>query len=140
VRQELRLDADAGVGHGDLDLRLRAGERHPNAPAPRGELDRVRQQVPDGLLEPAGIAVHRTGGGIERGLQPQVLRFRRGRHRLDRGAHHLHRQQLVDVEADLAGGDAAHLEELVDQPHLQAGVAFDDVERLRELGIGGGAL
>ena len=39
---------------------------------------------------------------------------------------------LLHVEADLAGDDAAHVEQVVDQLGLGAGVALDGVEALGE--------
>ena len=50
MRQELRLDAGAGVGDADLDVRSRAVQRDPDPAAFRGELDRVGHQVTDHLL------------------------------------------------------------------------------------------
>src|SRR5262249_61284054 len=46
VRKERRVDALAGVTHGDLDVRVDALEDDLDAPAPGREPDRVRQQVP----------------------------------------------------------------------------------------------
>ena len=56
VWQEARRDALAGVG--DANLRLAAGlnDVHVDAPAGRGELDGVREEVPHHLLEAVGVA------------------------------------------------------------------------------------
>src|SRR5438128_3708762 len=54
VRNELRRDPDARVGDDDLDARLGARETHAHAAARRRELDRVREQVPDDLLQTIG--------------------------------------------------------------------------------------
>ena len=65
VRNELRLDADAGVGHADLDVGVHALEQDLDLAVLRRELDGVGQQVPDDLLKPARIAGDRPGRGIE---------------------------------------------------------------------------
>src|SRR5262249_12400145 len=51
VREKIRTDALTGVAHGDLDLRLALSQLHLHASAPRCELDRVREQVPNDLLQ-----------------------------------------------------------------------------------------
>src|SRR5262249_61420544 len=51
VREKIRTDALTGVAHGDFDLRLALSQLHLHAPASRCELDRVREQVPDDLLQ-----------------------------------------------------------------------------------------
>ena len=60
VRQERRLDADAGVGDDQRVVLAVAAERHRDAAARRRELHRVREQVPDHLLQPIGIAERRA--------------------------------------------------------------------------------
>ena len=55
-REELGMDPLAGVGHPDLEDRVRARrDRTSTRPLRRGELDRVRDEVPDDLLEPVRI-------------------------------------------------------------------------------------
>jgi hypothetical protein len=44
--QEFRLDAEAGVLHDDLHVRVHALQDYLDAPARRRELDGIRQQVP----------------------------------------------------------------------------------------------
>ena len=73
-RQELRLNADAGVADDDLDVRVDALEPHLHAAALRRELDGVRQQVPDHLLQAIGIAGDRADARIEQRLHPHALR------------------------------------------------------------------
>src|SRR6185503_14950876 len=55
MRQEPRLDADPGVGNGNLDLSVGAGQSRIDSAAFIGEFDGVRQQVPDCLLQSACI-------------------------------------------------------------------------------------
>src|SRR5437667_3050726 len=48
-REKVRSNAAAGVAYGDLDLGIGARELELDPPAPRCELDGVRQEVPDDL-------------------------------------------------------------------------------------------
>jgi hypothetical protein len=91
----------------------------------RRELHGVAQQVPEHLLEATGVAGD-DDAGVEHLLEahaPGLGRGPRGLHRLldqRRQVHALH------VEAHLAGGDAAHVQQVVDELRLDAGVALDD--------------
>ena len=53
----LRRYADAGVGHGHLQLVPAPPRGHGDPAAVRGELDRVREQVDHHLLEPQLVGV-----------------------------------------------------------------------------------
>ena len=66
VRQEIRIDAASGICHDDLDEPgLRAANGHLDTTACRREPHGIRQQVPDDLLQPAGIGrVVRAAGSI----------------------------------------------------------------------------
>src|SRR6185312_17285219 len=55
VGEEARGDAPAGVADHDLDAGAVAAAARLHASPLRRELDRVRQEVGDDLLEPAGI-------------------------------------------------------------------------------------
>ena len=73
MRNEFRLDADAGVGDADLDMRVHALEHDLDLAVLRRELDGVRQQIPDDLLKTARIAGDRPGRRIEEFLEPDAL-------------------------------------------------------------------
>src|SRR5207247_2379650 len=64
VRQELRTDAGARVRHDDACLARPGFEHHVDATARWRELDRVRQEVPDDLLE--AVRIDRGGHGRSR--------------------------------------------------------------------------
>src|SRR6185295_12742316 len=49
VRDELRMNADAGIADHDLDIASVAAHREIDHAVSRRELDRVREQVPDDL-------------------------------------------------------------------------------------------
>ena len=56
VRQELGRDADAGVADGDFQVRVDALEPDLHLAAAVGELHRIRQQIPQHLLQAFRIA------------------------------------------------------------------------------------
>ena len=60
VRQEVRTNADARVADDDFDVRVHAFEPDLDAPFLRRELHRIRQKIPDDLLQSIGIARDRT--------------------------------------------------------------------------------
>src|SRR5262249_51332277 len=59
--QELRLDAFARVTYEDAEELRVAPDPQFDAPAFGREFDRVREQVPDHLLQPRGVAQHDCG-------------------------------------------------------------------------------
>src|SRR5690348_4811231 len=56
VRQKLFADALASIRNTNLNRAANARNLHPNTPATRSKLHRVRQQIPNHLLEPVAIA------------------------------------------------------------------------------------
>ena len=62
VRQEHRIDALAGIDNLDLQIVFRGYDEEIDATALGRELDRVREQIPDHLLEPANVSVHGPHG------------------------------------------------------------------------------
>ena len=131
MRQELRRDAFAGVADAQLDVRVDALEANLHASVPRRELDRIRQQVPDNLLQPLRIAGNRNARLIDGGLQPDALRRRRRRHGLERLLNHARQVDGPDVEPQFAGDDPRHVEDIADQLFLEPRVAFDRLENRR---------
>jgi hypothetical protein len=55
VGEEFGLDADAGVGDADLDVRVDPLEEHLHPAALGREFDGVGEEVPDDLLQAIGI-------------------------------------------------------------------------------------
>ena len=56
VREKLRSDADAVVGHSHLEIPARRSRRHADVAARRSELQRVAEKIDEHLLEPAHVA------------------------------------------------------------------------------------
>src|SRR5689334_24008842 len=52
VRQELPTDAAACIGHTHLNCGTSPSDLHTNTPTPVSKLHRIRQQIPNHLLEP----------------------------------------------------------------------------------------
>ena len=69
VRQELHTDAGARVRNDDARLAWPRLEGHVDAAARRRELDRVRQEVPDDLLEP--VRIDQGGRGRRRQMRAE---------------------------------------------------------------------
>jgi hypothetical protein len=65
VRQKFRRDAFAVVGDDDFDVRIDLFEPHLHFPVALGKLYRVREQIPDDLLQAVGVAGNRSGVRIE---------------------------------------------------------------------------
>ena len=117
----------------DLGVRTFAVEREMNAAAGGRELDRVRQQVPDDLLQAIGIAHHGSAVDDLR-CEIDVLRLRRRPQSIDRRLDHRFELDRPEVDPELAGDDAGNVEDVGDQLFLHMGVAFDGFERARHAG------
>ena len=94
------------------------------------ELDRIRQQVPDDLLQAAGVAGDERGAA--RGVDAQRDPPRVGG-RLDRVHRGLDDGGEIDrlhLEPHRAANHPGHVEQVLDELRLHARVAVDDVQRL----------
>ena len=132
-----RVDADAGVGDGDLqrpggvvvgvdgDVSVRRGRG--------GELDGVLDQVPEDLLESSRVAAH-------------VVLLRREVHRraelpgdeldgadVDGAAQGGVHVDGVEVELKFSLADPCQVQQIVDEARFQLDVAADDVQPVRHL-------
>src|SRR5690349_9952631 len=106
VEEKLRIDALSRITDGDFNLGIAALQPHFNAPAFRCELDRVRQKIPDNLLEPFGVAGDRTYSRINCSLEMNVSGIGCGLHAFnDRFDYPVHFQHAY-VEAKLSRDDA----------------------------------
>ena len=125
VREELRCDPFAGVDDTYLEMRIDALEQHLNATVTRREFDRVREQVPEHLLQSTWVAIHRLCEPIEHGVKTNALRLRGGLNSLDRRLEHTTEFDPLHVQPHLARDDAAHVEQVVDDPRLGASIPLD---------------
>src|SRR3989442_3223487 len=101
IRKEVRTDALPVIS--DVDSYLRVIFRTPNgAPsAPIAELDRIRQQVPEDLLEPAAVGDDRHRG--DHRIDRDALFFSTWAERVNRGVHDGREIQFFEVQFELAG-------------------------------------
>ena len=79
------------------------------------EFDRVRQQIPDHLLQARRVATQQAERGIAGGFNEKRFRFGSRAHRVNR--HLDDRSQLdgMNFEAQFAADDARHVEDVFDQ-------------------------
>ncbi len=131
-REVLRADPRSRIPHGDLDLAAGAGERHVDAPACGRELERVGQEVADGLLQPAGIAARDFRACRHRRVQFDALLRGSRLERLHGGVHDRRGIQAVEFEREAADEDARDVEQILDQAKLHARVTVDDAEAVSD--------
>ena len=98
-------------------------------PAAGRELDGVREQVPDHLLQPVGVAEHRAGQPAE-ARRRAGCPWRRPPGATLSSAASMMRAQLdgLEVEPQLAGDDARDVEQVGDELGLGPGVALDGLQ------------
>ena len=138
VGEELRVDPFAAVDDADLEMGVDAFEQDLHGAVARGELHGVAEQVPEDLLQAIRVAGDGARQRVEGGAEADAFRVGGGLDRFDRGADDGGQIDALDVEPDLAGDDAAHVEQIFDDLRLSAGVALDDLDpfggfRRREL-------
>jgi len=93
VRQKVGTDPRAVIGDDDLGLLARALERDFDPTAFGRELDGVRQQVPDHLLQAVWVAGDRADVAPVARDEPDGFRFRRR-------MHHVHRRRYDGRQFD----------------------------------------
>ena len=102
---------------------------HRHTPAGRRELDRVREQVPDHLRQPVGVADERADSAVEFGVDPDRLGIGRRANRLDCTPHQIEQPHRPRFEPELAADRPRHVEQVVHQPRLCARIAIDGLDR-----------
>ena len=130
VRQQRRRNALAGIPHLDDDVAVRAAKRHVDPALLGRELDGVREQVPDDLLQAIGIR-HDGPGLVEHDAEVDRLRGRGRPQRGDGGGDDRRRVHLLQRDPKPAGDDTREDEEVLDELGERVGVALDRFERAR---------
>src|SRR5690242_14108705 len=130
VRQELPTDAAACIGHTHLNCGTSPSDLHTNTPTPDSKLHRIRQQIPNHLLEPVCIARNHQRRRVEKLLDLDSLRVSRRPHYVDRILHDRHNFQRVQIEIKISGDDTRHVENVVDDLRLRFGIAPDHFDSL----------
>ncbi len=99
-------------------------------PAARGrEANRVREQVPQDLLQALGISLDGTRIGIQGRVDTDSLCQRDGPEGIGHHPHELgERGQRLQLDPHSPGHDPRHVQQIVDQPSLHSCVAIDEVD------------
>ena len=116
VRQKSGLDAYAGIFDRDLDLALGAPQARFDAPAFVRELDGVREQIPDGLLQTVGVAEDHAVRRVNHLAQDDPFRFGAGPDDINGGMKDVFDHDRLGVELEAAGDDPRGVEDVLDQP------------------------
>src|SRR5262245_5774648 len=133
VRQELRLNAHAGVIDRDLDLCPSARQPPFNAPAFVREFDRVREQIPDGLLQTVRVAEDQVALILNDGVQVDSFRFGAGSDNLNGRLKDLPDIDGTGVELESACDDSRSVEDLIDQLRLRSCASFNHLQCMVQL-------
>jgi hypothetical protein len=115
VRQKTGDDPASRVGDAQYDLGIRSRQGDLDASVGGRELDRVREQVGDDLLQPIGVATDADRAAVYRANDADALPFGRRRERIDRTRDDGTDVDRLQPERHLAGHDAGDVEQVVDQ-------------------------
>src|SRR5688572_20549816 len=135
VREERGLDALAVVAHADFRIPVSSGQAHLDVPAAIRELDGVREEIADHLLQTRRISAYRADRGIQERRDLDALALRCGLHRFDGALDDAPHVETAELEGDLAAHDAGNVEQVLDEPALRARVAIDRLYRALASGI-----
>ena len=80
IGQEVRADSLAGIPHRQFDVRIRTFESNTDQTTGWRELDRIRQQVPDNLLQPVRISRNNACIAVDCAFQLYALYVGGGTH------------------------------------------------------------
>ena len=118
VRQEFDWNANSVIRDRDLDVRIDAPKADVNAASLRRELHGIRKEIPEDLLQATSVAHHLAGVRIEHQLKAYPLCFCARANDFDGRGCNLVDVDLIDVQAKLAGDDAADIQEIVNETPL----------------------
>ena len=110
-----RLDADARVGHGDVDLVALAPRTYGDAASVGRELHGVAQQVEHHLLEPQLVGRDRAEVAVRLEAQPYAVQRRPLAHQRQCLADDVVHGERRDVELHPAGLDLGQVEDVAEQ-------------------------
>lgn len=104
--QEFRIDSSTGVGDNKFGVRIVSLQADLNAPAVGSEFDRVREQVPEHLLQAVRITGNRTYPGVEHELDSNALGVRRQAHDIYGRLNNRRQVDRAGIQAELARNNA----------------------------------
>ncbi len=133
IRENIRLDADARVGDLGTHEPLPLGESDPYLPVGFGELHRVRQEVPEHLLQATAVADEERQRFRNLQIDPYALCIGGWLHHLQGTRRHCRNIHRFGLQADLACDDAREIQQIVDEAGLRHRVAFDHRDGVLDL-------
>ena len=128
MRKEFGTDSRAVVLDNDLCLRAGASQDDPHASAVGRELERVREQVPDDLLQTGGVSGHRSNRRVQLPIDGDAFRIRCRFDGLDGCVDDRCQVNALNVEAELARHDPADVEQVRNELRLKSSIAGDDLQ------------
>src|SRR5690606_22495275 len=131
VREKARIDAGAGIGHAEDDVRPLLPDLDPNATVRPGEFHRVREQVPDHLLQALGIRNERAELAPRIELELDAFGLCRGTNDVHGVARDGDEIGGFALELELARDDPGDIEDVFDDLRLRLGISVNDVDPLR---------
>src|SRR6185369_6917217 len=125
VRQKFLADSLTRVRNTYVNGAAALRYLYANTPATVRKLHCIRQQIPNHLLQPVRIAGDHRRRRVEVSFDPDSLRISRGPHNVDGIFNYGHDFQRLKLEIEIAGDDARHVENVVDNLCLRLRVAPD---------------
>ena len=114
VRQEFRGNTNAGVADRDFQMRVHALEADLHFAAAVCELDGIRQEIPQHLLQALRIPGHGCRVWIDDRLDVYSLRVRRRSNNVDGAADDVRKLNRLDVQSNLSGDDPRDVKDILD--------------------------
>lgn len=135
MRQEVGGNANASIAYAQAQALLFHLQAHAHIALGCGELERVADQVGQHLLEAPGIA-EEPQAALQRRIQfqPDLARLCGGLHQFHGAARQPGDVEVFGLQADLAGQDRTHIQQVVDDLRLRARTALDHHQSLAQLG------
>src|ERR1041384_2333456 len=135
VRQKLLADSLTRVRNTSVNSAATLRYLYANTPATVRKLHRIRQKGPNHLLQPVRIAGDHRGHGVEISFDSDSLRIGSRTHDVDGVLDHWHDLQRLKLEIKIAGDDARHVENVIDNLRLRLRVAPDSFNCLLHCGV-----
>jgi hypothetical protein len=129
MRKKLGRNADSGILNGDFDLRLHSAQPHTYPALVIRELDGIRQEVPQDLSKPLGVAPHWRHVRIDDHLGVNAFGVGSGPNDFDGVLNQRGKVHGLEVQTEFARNDTGHVEHVLDDLGQRRHVARHDVHR-----------
>ena len=126
--------SDSRIREFDGGSRASVGEGpHQNLASRRRELHGVTKEVPEDLPQPGRVREHEHAILRTLAAKDQLLRIRLRAADLHHVVESLGEQHGLGLDLELPARDSRQVEQIVDQPRLELGVAAHDLDGMTEL-------